>query len=359
PKWNEEVTFTPVDDIEDPDWDINKATFRWDFGDGHVTQRVGPQAVKHTYGKEGSYTVTLEVIDQGGARVERKRTLKIHGLEVDFRWSPQNPRTNQEVTFTADPEQTSPPTFVYSWNFGDGTVLAASENNRVVKHTFGKKGTYTVVLTVKKKSDGSIVGTAKHTIEVLNDPPEIHSLTWEPEEPEVKDTVTFSATASDPEGDEITDWQWDFDGDGAVDSTQAPPVTYTYERDGIYTVKVRAKDAGSGSWGEWYQEKTIYVRPKGGPEVGLYVLRNPARTQATLRIFLPQGATNAVLYIYDLLGHLILQREVSGGEFRWDLTDENDVLVPSGLYFALVVAEKDGKPIRSRIGRILVIRQGG
>ncbi len=362
PTWEDEITFTPT--VSDPDGDVIVWS-QWDFGDGSdpVVRDGPPESVTHTYPNGGTFTVTLTVRDARGLTGSKEKEIHVRERpnqppHVDFNWTPANPGVGQEVTFNptvSDPDGDEIAT--YSWDFGDGSNPLEGEGAPgPVTHAYDAPGDYRVTLTVTDARGAE--NSATKTVTVINRPPRITSLSNEPLEPEVDQEVTFSATASDPEGDEITDWQWDFDGDGAVDSTQAPPVTYTYERDGIYTVKVRAKDAGSESWGEWYQ-KTIYVRPKGGPEVGLYVLRNPARTQATLRIFLPQGATNAVLYIYDLLGHLILQREVSGGEFRWDLTDENDVLVPSGLYFALVVAEKDGKPIRSRIGRILVIRQGG
>jgi hypothetical protein len=47
-------------------------------------------------------------------------------------------------------------------------------------------------------------------------------------------TVTFDSTAStgDP-----TDWNWDFDGDGVVDSTEQNP-TYTYTAEGTYSVSL-------------------------------------------------------------------------------------------------------------------------
>ncbi len=362
PTWEDEITFTPT--VSDPDGDAIVWS-RWDFGDGSdpVVRDGPPESVTHTYPDGGTFTVTLTVRDARGLTGSKEKEIHVRERPnqpplVDFSWTPANPGVGQEITFSptvSDPDGDEIAT--YSWDFGDGSNPLEGEGAPgPVTHAYDTPGDYRVTLTVTDARGAE--NSATKTLTVTNRPPTVTSLNNDPLEPEVGQEVTFNATADDPEGDAIIGWQWDFDGDGTVDSTQTPPVTHTYDRDGIYTVRVRAKDAGSESWSEWFQ-RTIYVRPKGGPEVGLYVLHNPARTQAILRIFFPQGVTNPVLYIYDLLGHLVLQREVSGGEFRWDLKDENGVQVPSGLYFALVIAEKDGKPIRSGIGRILVIRQGG
>src|SRR4051794_29812233 len=53
--------------------------------------------------------------------------------------------------------------------------------------------------------------------------------------------VTFNSSGSkDPEGGPIT-YQWDFNGDGNVDSTDANP-SYTYTTNGAYTAKLTVKD---------------------------------------------------------------------------------------------------------------------
>lgn len=40
--------------------------YRWDFGDG--TKRDGPQSISHSYSKVGTFTVSVEVIDQNGKK---------------------------------------------------------------------------------------------------------------------------------------------------------------------------------------------------------------------------------------------------------------------------------------------------
>ena len=55
-------------------------------------------------------------------------------------------------------------------------------------------------------------------------------------------TVSFTDTSfsSDPGG--ITAWEWDFDGDGSIDSTQQNP-TFVYNTCGRYTVSLTVRDA--------------------------------------------------------------------------------------------------------------------
>jgi len=52
--------------------------------------------------------------------------------------------------------------------------------------------------------------------------------------------VTFTDTSL-PGGQPITSWEWDFDNDGVVDSTEQNPV-YTYTEPGTYTVRLMVSD---------------------------------------------------------------------------------------------------------------------
>jgi PKD repeat protein len=58
----------------DPDGDIAAATFNWDFGDGSTIE--GADAT-HTYAAAGPYTVTLSVIDVGGAPASTTQQLTV------------------------------------------------------------------------------------------------------------------------------------------------------------------------------------------------------------------------------------------------------------------------------------------
>ena len=76
------------------------------------------------------------------------------------------------------------------------------------------------------------------TIRVRNVPP-VCGFTYEPEEPTTADDVNFFDQSSDPFGNTIVSWQWDF-GDGSSSSKRNP--THRYRRDGQYTVTLRVAD---------------------------------------------------------------------------------------------------------------------
>ncbi|MEN3010206.1 MAG: PKD domain-containing protein, partial [Candidatus Bipolaricaulaceae bacterium] len=361
PKWGEPVTFIPVRGVSDPDGDIGKAVFAWDFGDGNKTQTTGPQEVRHTYAKGGEYEVTLTVTDQGGASEKKAKKITVGWPAVSFTWRPEQPKTEETVTFTASP---APDTygFRYRWDFGDGTVYPPAGQppaaTNVATHTYTLPETvmekeFTVKLTVALGE--TLVGTAENKIKIvriINKPPTVTALRMEPAMPKPGEEITFTATASDPDGDAIVEWQWDL-GDGTTRSTTTGTTKHKYERAGAYTVKVRAKDAGSGTFSDW-RSLSFYV---GTQPIGVNVLDNPASTTCRIQIFTPAGATKVRITILDAAGRTVLpEKDVAGGTFTWDLKDREGRAVPNGLYLFFVTAEFQGQTIRSEVGRILVRR---
>lgn len=361
PRWNEPVTFTPARGISDPDGDISKATFAWDFGDGNTTQTTGPLEVRHTYAKGGEYTVTLTVTDQGGASEKKTKKIMVGWPTVSFTWTPTEPKAGEEVTFRASPE---PDTygFGYRWDFDDGTIFPPADKppatTNLATHTFTlpetvTEKTFTVKLTVTLGE--TVIGTAENkvkVIRVINKPPTVTALRMDPAMPKPGEEITFTATASDPDGDAIVEWQWDL-GDGTTRTTTVGTLKHKYDKAGAYTVKVRAKDAGSGTYGEW-RSLSFYV---GTQPIGVNVLDNPASTTCRIQVFAPAGATKLKITVLDMAGRTVLsEKDVLGGQFTWDLKDQEGRLVPNGLYFFFVTAEFQGQTIRSEIGRILVRR---
>jgi PKD repeat protein len=76
------------------------------------------------------------------------------------------------------------------------------------------------------------------TIRVRNVPPRC-GFTYEPEKPTTADDVNFFDRSSDPFGNTIVGWQWDF-GDGSGSSKRNP--THRYSRDGQYRVTLQVTD---------------------------------------------------------------------------------------------------------------------
>lgn len=74
--------------------------------------------------------------------------------------------------------------------------------------------------------------------EKVNNPP-VANFTWTPETPVINQTVKFTSTSTDPDGDELT-FTWDF-GDGSDLSSEENP-THIYTTNNTFTVTLTVND---------------------------------------------------------------------------------------------------------------------
>ena len=364
PTFEDDVTFTPAANIGDPEGDIANATYAWDFGDGSdPVETDGSEPVEHNFPGGGTFDVTLTVTGEAGLSSEETHEVFVEGppnaaptidaINID----PVNPSENESINFTAeitDPDQPEGTPFTYLWDFGDeATSTVASPN-----HTYTEKGAYTVTLTVTDSQGAEVERT--RSISIGNEPPTLEAITANPAAPNTGDPVTFTATGvNDPDDPDDTPftYSWLF-GDVAGETpteTTVNSVAHPYSAPGTYTVTVTVTDARGGE----SDPVTTTVTVAGPTRVILYSYPNPASTAATVTYFLPEGARNPVLRIFDLAGRLVVEEDLVAVEtsYIWDLTTSAGDELGSGLYFAMVTAEDaDGGAIRSDVFRILVAR---
>jgi PKD repeat protein len=125
--------------------------YQWDFGDG---KGGGGTVTSHKFTKSGDFNVTLTVTDDSGQKGVTSNTVTVGegsegGLEADFTFSPTDPVSGSPVSFNSSAStSSSDPIVQYTWDFGDGSATV-NTTNKIVNHTFGATGTYTVTLTVK------------------------------------------------------------------------------------------------------------------------------------------------------------------------------------------------------------------
>jgi PKD repeat protein len=122
-------------------------SYSWDFGDGTSTMASSQTAytIKHTYEAEGTYTVTLTVVDATGSVAIDTSTVVVYGIEelVISIGGSNSVAAGDAAAFTSTVAGGRGP-YSYAWNFGDGFISDAVNPT----HIYENSGTYTVTLTV-------------------------------------------------------------------------------------------------------------------------------------------------------------------------------------------------------------------
>jgi YD repeat-containing protein len=240
PKTADTVTFTSGS--SDPDGAI--ASQAWDLdNDGQYDDGTAATASR-SFAKPGTYTVGLKVTDDSGASTTVSNTVTIANRPPvgAFTSAPAAPKSGDTVTLTSGSSDPDGSIASQAWDldndgqYDDGSAATASRS-------FSKAGTYTVGLKVTDDSGAST--TVSHTVTVANRPPAVG---WSsaPASPKTADTVTFSSTASDPDGT-IASQAWDLTGDGQFDDGTAATASRSFSKAGTYTVGLKATDDNGDS----------------------------------------------------------------------------------------------------------------
>ena len=257
---NTDFTFdaSGVTDPEDATADLE---VRWDFdNDGSWDTGFGTtKTVTHQYSATGSYTVKMEVKDNGGLTddVTMDITVDNNGCGANqppvpaFTFTPGCISTTTTVNFDAstvsDPEDAVADLQV-RWDFdGDGTWDTNWDTDKTASHTYASQGTYVVKMKVKDTDGATAVVT--HSVTVDNscgNTPPVAAFDWDPSCVTTSTTVHFDASGVSDNEDATADLKvkWDFDGDGTWDtqwSTQKT-ATYQYAAENTYNVRMKVKD---------------------------------------------------------------------------------------------------------------------
>ena len=258
PDVSEEVTF---DGSNSTDASGTIQSYAWDFGDG--TTATG-EVVNHTYAENGTYTVALTVTDNESSTNSTQQVITVENGSTDdtsenqsptanFTVDPSEPNVSEEVTFDASESNDSDGSITsYEWDFnGDGTIENTT-SDPVTTYAYPENGTYTATLTVTDDvnatdSTSRTVAVTEPTTTDRNEAPSA-AFNYTPETPNASENVTFDASNSTDADGEITEYAWDFDGDGVVENTTSDPVTtYAYPENGTYTVTLTVTDNDSAT----------------------------------------------------------------------------------------------------------------
>ena len=203
----------------------NPTSWNWNFGNGNTSTLQNPGA---TYSNPGTYTVTL--VASNGSSSNTKTQINYITVYAkpgtNFNVSTDTACIGQTINFTNTTTIAAggAPISFYSWDFGDGTAPASTQN---VTHSYNAAGNYPVSLIT---TDGHGCSNTK-IIHVVISPMPVPSFTMGPV---FKCTaplaVTFTNTSTSVGS---TTYLWHF-GDGST-SNQVNP-THTYTASGNYNI---------------------------------------------------------------------------------------------------------------------------
>jgi gliding motility-associated-like protein len=118
--------------------------FEWDFGDGTIQSTSDNRdSVKHTYIKEGNYTIRLNASNSCSEKSTSDYVVVNASPTASFIADRYKLCANQEIQFTNQSQSATS----YKWDFGDGSPTSDKMDP---KHAYATPGFYRVVLTANR-----------------------------------------------------------------------------------------------------------------------------------------------------------------------------------------------------------------
>jgi outer membrane protein assembly factor BamB len=187
------------------------------------------------------------------------------------------------VTATGSDPEGGPLTF--DWDLdNDGTFETPGQSATFSAATLDGPGSKTI--TVRVTDNGALSATAEASINVLNVPPTLGTITAAMEPIEVNTAVSASADFTDPgmldTHTAIWDWGDGSSSAGAVNETNGSGAVggdHTYSSAGVYTVTLTVTDKDGGSGQSVFQYVVVYD-PSGGFVTGGGWINSPAAAYA-------------------------------------------------------------------------------
>lgn len=219
-------------------------SYAWDFDGNRVVDSSDANPASFTYLNPGTYIASLVVSDANGPSQPATTTITVTasdtastaGLLADFDAEPPDGDAPLIVTFTNWSEGNISS---YAWDLdGDGATDSTTANPP--SYTFHTPGDYTASLVVSGL-DGQTdsVSVTIAVFEYIPDEP-ISDFAAQPTSGPAPLTVTFTDRSTGEA--EIVEWEWDFNGDGVIDSTAQNPPPYTYTTPGTYNARLLVYD---------------------------------------------------------------------------------------------------------------------
>jgi len=324
--------------------------YYWDYGDG-INNNSNPLRISgrttHTYGAAGTYTAILRVVDNKGNEDSTSVTITVIA------------QGTPDASATAVPNRGNPPLAVsftgfgtdkdgtitsFDWDFeGDGTWDVTGAADGAATHTYNSTGNYNAVLRVTDNDGNTATDTA--TVQVVDPGTPIATAAADPSSGPVSLDVNFTGSATD--NGSITQYAWDFDGDGNFDFTSQATgnITHTYTLPGTYNAVFSATD-NSGLTDTVTVPVTATLGLTASLEKDLF---DPSSGQTLSINSALTGSATVTVRIMNSVGAsirtLVSDEARTAGYYSdpWDGKDDSGVVMESGVYYFIIIYTTGGQ----------------
>ena len=218
PDVNEDVTFTSTS----TEGDSPIVSYEWSING----ESLNGEPVTTSFQTPGTKQATLTVTDENGLTSSITKDVNVQALEgpmANFTFDLDDPTVNEDVTFSSTSMPGDNPINQYEWEI-DGETFTGEE----VTTVFEEAGTYSVTLTVTDTEGLKDSQTREITVTSLEGP--TANFTFDPDDPDVDEQVTFTSTSTEGDGT-ITSYEWSIDGEqvgtgSTLENTFTSPGTY-------------------------------------------------------------------------------------------------------------------------------------
>lgn len=204
------------------------ANYTWIYGNGDSTNS-GASPQTYTYPTDGAFNAILRITTDKNCVDYDTLTVTVKPAPVvSISNTPNNICNGNIVSFNGTANTTAPSTITtHRWTFGTGDTARMEDTT----FRFPAPGTYAVTYLAGNNT-GCLASVGK-TITVYPNPDArlFRNISCSNQLTQFKDSSTVAA------GNTITQWAWDFNNDGAIDSTTQHP-TFRFATPGLFRTKL-------------------------------------------------------------------------------------------------------------------------